>query len=44
MIRYEKMNIVQTKEQAENIVSNLRDNGIKAYYYCGWVVMREISE
>ena len=44
MTRYERFNIVESKEQAEIIVRNLKARGIKAYYDFRYIVMMEVKE
>jgi len=43
MMKYERMNVVQSKEQAESIVHNLRGNGKKAYYRFGYEILVEVE-
>ena len=44
LTKYQRFNIVKSKEQAETIVNNLKHEGIKAYYHFGYIIMSEIRE
>jgi len=44
LARYERFNIVESKEQAELIVKNLKARGVKAYYDFRYIVMMEVKE